>query len=155
MQPPGSLGWVLNPASFNSRELLQADTRAWLQLSHVHLCRLGIPSARVRGREWPLCSCIVGADQGCQTEWWRESEVPRKYITDTSNSVEQPCPPQQMGCNHCTRTTLLSPVYHRQPSLAGKHRNGLTDFDLAHSFWCIILHGCLPACSAVFSPLCS
>lgn len=55
-------------------QLLQTDTRAQLQLSPVHRRGSGIPLARVGRREWHWRSCIVWADQGCQTEWRREGE---------------------------------------------------------------------------------
>lgn len=76
-----------------------------------------------------------------------EGEWSAKKIQHTHR---QPCtaalPSTADGCTHCTRTTLLTLVYHRQPSLAGKHRYGLTDFDPVRLFQWIALHGCLSAC---------
>lgn len=118
-------GFQTQPLS-SSRKLLRTDTCTWLQLSHVHICVLRIPSIRRRtglarvflhckGRSWMPKRVLEG-------EWGAEG-LCRKYITHT----------QFCGTALLCSTTAdaVQPSHKYSTSLpcipqAGKHRNGST-----------------------------
>lgn len=161
-QAPDNLGWILNSAPLQ----LWRVSPDWHQ--HVaptqpcaYLC---FRDSLCQGGEWGwhMCSYIVRADHGCQTEWWRESGVPRVFAENAVYTQVTLCNSPtllhsrwgatiEQGQQSSTLHTTGSPLW--QGSIEMVWQPCFNLYRCRAPFLVDNSCGCLPACSAVFSLL--